>query len=58
MKTPNEPACPGRGKRMRHTRTIPRLRTLPELHCYECRLCNLGLTEEYIPDGVLEEAAA
>jgi hypothetical protein len=43
---------------MRRTRTIPRLRTLPELHCYECRLCNLGLTEEYIPDGVLEEAAA
>jgi hypothetical protein len=58
MNNPNEPTCPSCGKRMRHTRTIPQLRTLPELRCYDCRLCNLGLTEEYIPHRVLGEAAA
>jgi len=58
MNNPNELSCPSCRRRMRHTRTVQRLRTLPELRCYECRLCNLGMTEEYIPDGVLGEAAA
>jgi hypothetical protein len=37
---------------------VPRFGTLPELRCYECRLCNLGLTEEFIPHEVAEGAAA
>ncbi len=58
MNTLYNPTCPSCGRRMWHKRTVPRLSTLPELRCYECRSCNLGLTEEYIADGVLEEAAA
>jgi hypothetical protein len=58
MNTPNRPTCPSCRIRMRHTRTIPRMSTLPELRCYECRLCRLGLTEECIAVEVSEEAAA
>jgi hypothetical protein len=41
------PACLSCGRTMQHTRTIPRLRRLPELRCYECRSCRFGVTEEY-----------
>jgi hypothetical protein len=41
------PACLSCRRTMQHTRTIPRLRGLPELRCYECRPCRLGVTEEY-----------
>ena len=58
MNTSDRPSCPTCRIRMRHTRTVPRFGTLPELRCYECRLCNLGLTEEVIPYEVVERAAA
>ena len=41
------PACLCCGQPTQYTRTIPRLRRLPELRCYECRRCHLGVTEEY-----------
>jgi hypothetical protein len=41
------PACFICGQQMLYVRTIPRLRRLPKLQCYECRRCRLGLTEEY-----------
>lgn len=41
------PACLSCGRMMQHTRTIPRIRRLPELRCYECRSCRLGVTEEH-----------
>jgi len=40
------PACLSCAQPMQHTRTIPRLRLLAELRCYECRSCRLGVTEE------------
>ena len=43
---PIAPDCPSCGQPMQFTRSIPKLGSVPEMHCHECKPCGVGLIEE------------
>ena len=53
---PITPDCPSCGKPMQFTRTIPKLGSVPEMRCHECKPCGVGLIEE-VELEILETAA-
>jgi hypothetical protein len=52
------PFCPSCTKPMELARTWPRLGGLPEMHSFQCKLCDVVFTEVATGDGAEPERAS